>query len=265
MKIFLMIVMILSFSLTVSAQPQDDSFLKNVSPQEIKIDGYKVHFPISYGDSFQMSASFPVAADRVRKLLPKELNLVLIGPNTTLIVLAAMEFRRPLALPPYKEFGILFPVMYNPPGAPGLSGNYVLHLPVDNAQACRSGIRLYGLPKFMAQITFRDAPDGRICEVASDNKKIVTFYVKKLKGSLQTMENFCYAVKQKRLIRYRVKSRGYWNITSGDGSWFRWGNHAIAQQMKKMQITPKCVAYYYAEHFQNLLYPPKFITASNKK
>ena len=255
--------LLVMFLLTNSPDSQqlDDKLFAEVDRQTVRLDGSKLRSPVGYHDSFQMSASFEVPLAGVKNLLPSpDLHLVLIKPNTTILIMSAMEFNRPEAMEPYKEFAVLLPVFFRKKNQPDLYGHYLVYLPVTTEQARKSGVRLYGLPKFLAEIVFSEDKESRHCQVRAGGKEIIHFSAKKLPGQLQTMQNYCYSTKNGQLYRYRIKSRGYWQISQQRGSaGYKLGNHPIAAKLKALNIGKISLNHFYAVKMQSLVYLPENI------
>ena len=259
--LFSLLLAILLQETSLESQQLDDKLFVGVERQTAEIDGVKFRSPVEYRDSFQMSASFEVPVVGVKALLPSsDLHLVLVKPNTTILIMGAMEFRQPEVMAPYKQFTVLLPVFFCKKKQPGLYGHYIVYLPVTTEQAKNSGIRFYGLPKFLAEVAFSEDKETRRCQVRADGKEIISFAVKKLPCQLQTMQNYCYSAKAGHLYRYRIKSRGYWQISQQcGGAEYKLGDHPIAAKLKELNIGKISLNHFYAAKMQSLVYLPEDI------
>ena len=144
-------------------------FFEDVKSEELEYSGRKVKFPFCYIDFSRMSASFPVPTNKVKDALPTErLKPVEIKPGIAMIRFAAMEYRETDRdwLESYNEFGVSVPVQYqSDEDSPEFPGLYVVHLPVTTEEARWGGVEIYGFPKFIAEINFKEEGDMRRCRV----------------------------------------------------------------------------------------------------
>ncbi|HYB39739.1 MAG TPA: acetoacetate decarboxylase family protein [Mycobacterium sp.] len=82
------------------------------------------------------------------------------------VLIAALVTRRPLQ----RGLPLLLPTMQ------GLGG-FVLDLPVTTAEACDLGRKLFGLPKFVADMDFREEPTQRQVKISEGDAEIMTLRV----------------------------------------------------------------------------------------
>ena len=142
----------------------DKTFFAGVNIQEVELStGVRIGLPRRYYDWSGIMAHFPVPAAAVRKLLPTdELKPAQLVPGIAMLSLMAIEYRKIADVPPYNEFAIMVPVLYEPtvniPGLPLVLphwfkrfGLYVHHMPVTTQVACDVGIEIWGYPKIVAK------------------------------------------------------------------------------------------------------------------
>lgn len=237
---------------------EDDAGFGKINTETVDIGGFKVKSPLRYYDNVQMSASFCVPVAKVKPLLPPSgLELTLVKPDTTVLIMAASEFRRIADMEPYNQFGIFLPVTHKHPNSHGIMGFFAVYLPASSAQAVHVGAAVYGLPKSFAQISFREADGLRHCCVEADGKPIITFTVRKIAAKLQPLETYCYSLKNGHLLSYRLQSRGPWEISNdASGAAFTLGEHPIAKMLLTWQIDPTPISVFYSPQLQMLLYAP---------
>lgn len=126
----------------------DKEFFNGVSIEKQELpSGAHVGLPVRYYDWSTIMAHFPVSFPAVKERLPtKKLKPVRLIPGAAILSLVAMEYRQIADVEPYNEFGIMFPVIYEPtiniPGVPLLFphwfkrfGLYIHHLPVTTQEA----------------------------------------------------------------------------------------------------------------------------------
>jgi len=129
----------------------------------------RFELPQRYYDWSFMLAHFPASARAISRLLPEDAGLepVTIAPGIGIVSLAAFEYRKLVSLEAYNEMGVMFPVRLRPtlslPSVPLFRpewfadlGFYIWQLPVNKDDAREAGVRLWGFPKSLAEITFAD-------------------------------------------------------------------------------------------------------------
>ena len=214
-----------------------------------------------------MVGHFPAPVDLVQKLLPTSLlKPVLFLPGKAIISIAALEYTEITDVAPYNEVSIMIPVQYRPtiniPGLPllfhnwfGTFGFYVLHLPVTTQEACDFGIECWGYPKFLADISFEESPDKRICTLAMDRQQILTLSVLKSGVKRCRKSYHTYTIKDDRLLRTRVDTdeRSTTKRLSRGAS-LSLGEHDISQKLSSTNVRLSSVEYSYAPDADSILH-----------
>lgn len=227
--------------------------------EEVEFSGIRVNFPIRYFDSSRISASYPASITKVQKSLPSEkLKPVQIKPGTTAISLAAYEHRHIEGYEQYNEFGISVPVQYKTADKdPGLSGIYVLHLPVTTEETRRDGVDWYGFTKFIAEIGFEDMGETRCCRVQAEGKDIITLEVKKLDTESVSRDFYVYTVKDCQLLRTLVQTHGQVGTSNlAGGASYSLGDHTIAKGLQNLEMGETVIEYSYTAQMQMMLHKP---------
>jgi hypothetical protein len=237
----------------VRSKGSHDSFFALAKVQQILVQaGARSHpfeLPQRYYDWSMMLASFPASASRVRRLLPStKLAPVQIVPGLGLVSLAAFEYRQAATLAPYNEVAIMIPVRcqarVNFPLLPLLFpswfkdlGFYVVHLPVTTQEACDIGVSLWGFPKFVADIRFREEEGVRRCHLRHDGKHILTFEAKVPRNEAERFKDYlAYPVKDDYLLKTQVQTKArYAERRFPFGASFQLGDHPIAEQIRELR------------------------------
>jgi hypothetical protein len=223
--------------------------------------------PVRYLDWSAIMAHFPAPAANVRKLLPSDrLKPALLAPGTGILSLVAMEYRRISDVAAYNEVGVMIPVMYDPPvNMPGLPllfperfrrfGLYVHHLPVTTQEAYDFGVELWGYPKFLSEITFENGSRHRACTLRADGQDVLSFQVDALPTRPRDMDFYTYTVRDGQLLHTRVQTRGQYGIARfRGGASFTLGDHAIADELRSLEISAKPVEVYSIPSLQSMLH-----------
>lgn len=230
--------------------------------------GKKYGLPVRYYDWSIMMALFPAPVENVQALIPtKKLNLVEPASGTTMIILAAMQYRNVEGLAPYNEAAVFLPVEFeeksnnseqivNFPNVKCFD-LYFHHLPVTTQEARDLGVEVFGFPKFVADINIEDINDKSRCKLSADGKNIFNLEVKKLESDPVPINFTCYTVKDGNLLKSFVPTQGKFASSQESNDVIcELGDHPIAEELKKLGMSDKAAEYYYASKVQGLLFPP---------
>jgi hypothetical protein len=216
-----------------------------------------------YLDWSMMSASFLAPVAKVKEKLPSEkLNPVQSAPGITTVVFRAMEVRQVRGLPPYNEFSIDVPVVYEVGGkAAGLPGSYILYMPVTSEEARWGGVEVGGFPKFLAEIKFEDVGEVRRCQVHAEGKGIITLEVKKFVAEPQSWDWYLYGVRDGRILRTLVQIQGQRGLSDvREGASYTLGDHPIAEELRSLEIGNISITHEYAPKLRSLENNPMSIS-----
>ena len=246
----------------------DETFFAGVKIEEIELStGVRIGLPVRYYDWSAIMAHFPAPAAKVRELLPSDkLKPALLMPGTAIVSFVAFEYREIADVAPYNEFGIMVPVLYEPavniPGLPLLFphwfrrfGLYIHHLPVTTQEAYDFGVEIWGYPKFVAEISFKDVGEMRRCRLRAEGKDIMTLEVKKLATRSRLMNYYSYTVKDGQLLRTLIQPQGQQGITRfRGGASYTLGDHPIAEELRALGMGKTAVERLYAPQVQSMLH-----------
>lgn len=228
-----------------------------------------VNLPIRYRDAESMMAFFPLPTRHVRRLLRSpRMRPVEVVPGFAVAAFAAFEYRD-TDIGPYNEFGICFPILYkNPVSVPFLPvifeksyprlGFYIQHLPVTTEIACRAGRELYGYPKFVADIQFEMTEGERICHLHEGGKNILSLAVSRPEGRLRQEERrlVTYSILGERELKTVLETKMNIEHRRIRGATLTLGDHSIARDLKRFEISNKILESRYAEEMEAVLPAP---------
>jgi len=232
-----------------------------------------VELPQRYYDWSFIMTHFPAPTSRVRELLPDDcLVPVEIVPGLAVVTLAAFEYRRMATLAPYNEFAVMVPVRYEPdwniPFLPLLDpdhydvGFWVHHLPVTTQEACDVGIGVWGFPKVVAEIGFRDVGWVRHCDVWEDGEHVLTLSSAMGETRREARRFYAYSVLEGELVKTLVDTRGEyyaWNVP-GRAS-FELGTHRVADELRDLEVQNFAIAGLFAFTTRSRLHPGTAVAA----
>ena len=224
------------------------------------IQGRTVTIPVEVRDALAVSATFVVDAAAARRLLPTPaLRLVEIFPGRALCVLAAVEYRDN-DLGQYHEVAVNFFVTHGPGSALPLVGTvlaflrrevgvYVHRLPVTTSFSRDAGRDIWGFPKTVDDITFRDDGGRRWATWRADGAEVLTLGI--TRGGARTMPatpQDAYTWHHGRLRRTPsvMRATGF-GIRPG-GATLALGPHPIAQELRALGLPRRALMSMSMEH-----------------
>ncbi len=247
-----------------------------VVQKPISIRHWSSFSPLLYRDLSMMQGIFLADLDAARALLPSTRLRPVVGlPGKAVVAVNCFQYKD-TDVGPYNEVGVSVAVQVDG-GLPGplalarskLTRSYhghVLELPVNTEIALAGGLDYFNYPKFLADISFREDGDLRICRVTERDtgemifnlrgKLIRTRRRKPDKGPVP-VHYFSYPVKDGGLLRARLVldalEQGYSFL--GSGLQIEIGEHPRAACLRKLRLG-RLVEYVYAPRCQAILYEP---------
>lgn len=158
----------------------EDPFFAAVAfePFVLPSTGRAVRLPLRYRDYATFAAQFPADAAAVRAALPSPALVPReVAPGRAAVSITAYDHRLG-DLAPYRELGVSIPVTYRPgDGSEEVPSAWSLTLPVTTEEARVVGVDVWGVPKYLAEITFEAAETGCRCRVRADGRDVLTLEV----------------------------------------------------------------------------------------
>jgi Acetoacetate decarboxylase (ADC) len=251
---------------------RDAKFYEWSGPRPVaEVDGLRVKGPAFYHrvDSFQ---SLHLASyEAVQEVLPSnELQPVRWFDGRAALQIAA--FRHNVVtcsyadgttgvLAPYGEVLIAALVTRGPARrglpllAPGLHhvGGFILHLPVTTLEARDLGLQIFGMPKFVADMGFREEPLLRQLRLSEQDSEILTLTIRPT-GPVTTDRSpvLLYSSLHAELLQTTVRLHGHRQVRLGrQAGALQLGNHPVADQLRALGVSraPLMVANYLDARF----------------
>lgn len=247
-------------------------FFKGVIQWDMKtLDGsLEGKLPVFYYDNTAMTAIYTASTDKVRSLLPRhDMHPVEVWKGRSLVAFTAFEYRR-TDIDPYNEFSISFPIAFRKMSIPVLSvlsmaarryfTAYVWQLPVTTERARIGGVDMYGYPKFLADITFRQEDGMLACDLSEGGQNILILKGKKLKTRPEKVNRFkTFSIKDGVPLAANV----YMNpvefalsVLPGAAS-LTLGSHRISQQLRELNLSANPIFFQYMPVMEAILYGPR--------
>jgi uncharacterized protein with NAD-binding domain and iron-sulfur cluster len=257
-----------------------DGFFAGLDPHEVSwVPEYRkkgpgkpqrFELPQRYYDWSFMLAHFPASAEAISRLLPEGSGLepVTIAPGIGIVSLAAFEYRKLVSLKPYNEMGVMFPVRLRPtlslPSVPLFRpewfadlGFYIRHLPVTRDDAREAGVKLWGFPKSLVEITFTEKERLRRCVWTEKGQHVLTLEVRTSNTTRQLRNFLAYSVLGGRLQQTLVQTYGdYDESRFGLDASFALGDGQVADELRRLGITNTATGRLYCRQAQGILPGP---------
>lgn len=212
--------------------------------------------PIVFHRTESVEAFFPADIEALRAALPTpDLHPVTLPGGRGIVFIAALQYEDVTAngvdgcaALPYGEVMVAVPVtrrrappllpLLAPPGAPIEAGGFVLHLPVTTRVARDAGRLIWGLPKFVANMTFDDSMRERGVALSEGGHEILRFVARPGgRPAVARESNLLYSVLGADLLESRVPSSGIRRLRWGrQGGTLELGDHQVADELRQLGI-----------------------------
>lgn len=246
-------------------------FFSPYPQKEISIRRYKGKSPLFYRDVHLMGAIFAAEIERIREALPDgQYHPLSILPGKGIVAVHCVEYKD-CDIGPYNEVSLSIPVrdprltILPSPLAVLRSlltrryHAYVKELPVSTEAALYGGIDFFNYPKYLADVSFRETADHRVCTLRDKQSMdlILEFEGRKIKTKkspkpLNVLSLSTYPRKENRTLHARMLLNRKEAAASHPiaDSLIRFGRHPRAEPFKKLGIgrplqydfAPKCEA-----------------------
>jgi hypothetical protein len=156
------------------------------NPKSYLIQGRRVEFPVEVRHASAGSATYLVASDAARRLLPMpEIEVAEVLPGRALCSLAIIDYKDN-DLGDYNEVSVALFVRPRgqSAGFPYLGtmlemvrnrlGTYIVHLPVNQGFTCEAGSTIWGFPKTVQEIEIDYRSDRAACRLVYDGQHALT-------------------------------------------------------------------------------------------
>jgi len=238
-------------------------------PGHVTVQGRAVALPVRVRDAVSVSAIYLVPSRGVRRLLGSApLHVLELLPGRALCVLAAVEYRDN-DLGRYNEFALNFFVEHGGPRPlPFLglvsafrrrtAGAYIHWLPVTTAFSRDAGRGIWGFPKTVEEIEFRDEDGWRRCTVVSGGIHVLTFSVRR--GGRRTLPELpqpAFAWRDGVLFRTPSLMSGTGVGTRPGGARLLLGHHARADELRALGLPRRAIMSSSVERMQAVFYGPE--------
>jgi hypothetical protein len=236
------------------------------------VQGKSVAMPVRVRDAVSVSAVYVVPAAAVRRLLdPAPVHVLEVLPGRALCVLAAVEYRDN-DLGRYNEFAVNFFVRHGglrPRPLLGLvsafrrgsAAAYVHWLPVTTTFSRDAGRDIWGFPKTVEEIEFRDEHGWRLCTVVSGGIHVLTFSVRRGgRRTLPEMPQAALAARDGVLMRTRSVMGGVGVGTRVGGARLILGQHPRADELRMLGLPRGALLSSSMERMRAVFEAPEILT-----
>ena len=249
---------------------RDSEFFKGVPRKSYEVQGQSIEFPVFYYDFSSVTASFIVKANKLREVLPHPQFIPAeIWPGSGVLIIKVFEFRD-TDIGPYNEISVSIPINFEPaaflPRKSAISmlrrhkfALYVHHLPVTTEVARLGGVYFFNYPKFLADITLEDKGETIETSLKEKDQLILKMSAKKLPLKKSgAFEYHTFSIKDNEILHTLIEGKaeriGY--SMMGKFAEIELGDHAIAKELKGLDLGDVAHSGQYAEGVMSRLYHP---------
>jgi hypothetical protein len=160
----------------------DDPTATVPAPDHVVVEGRRVDLPVRVDDAAQVSATWRVDAREAQTIVgPTGLEVVADRRGRATVSVAAVDYRRN-DLGAYHEIALAFVVVPHdaPPGwrpDPRRPTTYIHRLPVDEDFTCAAGRQIWGFPKWVTDLSWRQTPRGTDAVLVEDGRFVLGLHV----------------------------------------------------------------------------------------
>ena len=234
-------------------------------------EGRAVTLPVAVRDAASAAATYLVRTAAARRLLPDPaLDVVELLPGRALFSIAAIEYRDN-DLGDYHEVSLAFFVRERrapPPAIPYLGAavdlarnrlaTWIWKLPVDQRFTCEAGRGIWGFPKTIERIDFRDGEGRRECRLVMDGRHVLTFSV--VRGGRRTLPDAAmvtYSHVDGALRRTRFVSGATGVGIHIGAAKLVLGDHPLADDLRALGLPRRALVSVWMEHAHGLFESPE--------
>ena len=195
----------------------DTPFFHGIPQRDLDIRQYRAKVPMFFAGARVMGGIFAVDLEAARRLLPDpRFEVATAYPGRALLGIFAFDYGY-TDLGPYKEAFVSLSIHFGRSPVPhplrvanGLLrrtfDGHTIQLPVDSDAARVGGIDLFGVPKYLAGLTFADEQNERVCRVC-DERGASVFTLRCPRPTLRTAGRFS-PLREQTFRNYAVTERG---------------------------------------------------------
>jgi len=232
-------------------------------------DGRAVVLPVAVRDAASAAATYLVRTAAARRLLPDPaLDVVELLPGRALFSIAAIEYRDN-DLGDYHEVSLAFFVRERGARAIPYLGaaldlarnrlaTWIWKLPVDQRFTCEAGRGIWGFPKTIERIDFRDAEGQRECRLVMEGRHVLTFAV--ARGGKRTLPDaamMTYSQVDGVLHRTRFVSGATGAGIHVGRAKLELGDHPLADDLRMLGLPRRALVSVWMEHMHGLFEAPE--------
>jgi Acetoacetate decarboxylase (ADC) len=232
--------------------------------------GREVTMPVAVRDAASMAATYLVAADVARRLLPgPELDVVELLPGRALFSLACIDYRDN-DLGDYNEVSLAFFVRERgaAAGLPYLGAaldlmrsrlaTWIYRLPVTQSFTCDAGRGIWGFPKTVEEIVFDEDAGRWRCRLAMDGRHVLTLAVPQGGGrTLPDVEMVTYSYLEGALHRTRFTSGARGVGLHLGGAELELGDHPLAGNLRALGLPRRALLAVHMAHTHGTFAAPE--------
>ncbi|SNS19886.1 Acetoacetate decarboxylase (ADC) [Geodermatophilus saharensis] len=231
-----------------------------------------VRLPLAYHDTAVASSYHLASAEAVAALLPRRGGRPLLRPiplpgGRTPVAVHAYRYRTVTwtgtggathTLAPYGEVGVTAGVLAGPAargGARPATGGFVLQLPVTSREARDLGREAWGLPKWLGDMDFLDAPALQRVRLSEAGTEVLVHTVRTRGPALRgSSSRTLWSVRDGRLLETPIPVSARWQAHPGPGgAELVLGAHRLAAWLRRLELSSSPLTAFRAVEYRSTL------------
>jgi hypothetical protein len=201
-----------------------------------QVDGRDFQLPIFYHRLDSFLAVYTADFHAARALIPSvRLDPVKIWPGRTAAALMAYNYLD-TDIGAYGEFAVAIPCFCHDQGQ-RLFGFFVQRLPVTTQIALDYGVKLWGYPKFLSEMEFKNDPTSRSLKLTAEGQLILELSISKSGiGVPWTVPTKTFTIRNNEIIFTEITTSGITRGMPQALARLNLGAHPMAQELAGMRL-----------------------------
>ncbi len=255
--------------ITTENQTASTSIFSGIKQWDYRWNDRELKLPVFFHENTIMSIAYTASTNEVKKLLPlKKMKPIEVFPGRCLVAISAIEYRQS-DLGRYNEAVISFPITYDKQQIPFFTmmnqlrkncySSYIWQLPVTAEWPRLGGVELFGYPKFIADISFKETNDWLTCSIKEKGELILSFSGRKLatkKGKRIKYVGYTL-IDDLPLVSNSLQNNQEYaeSMNKKDSSLELGTNHPVSETLKSIKMGKKPFVYQYSPKNELILFP----------
>jgi hypothetical protein len=222
-----------------------------------RLTGRRMALPVRFLDMRMVGGVFSLPPHQAQQLVAHDRFVPWVADDgQARCHVTALEYRKVDILYPYNELAVMIPGSLRGVDRETPLHAY-LHLPVTTEDARWTGVEIYGFPKYLATIDFREAEHEVVSSLELVGREALALRVTKgpARDDDWMVYNLTFLDGEPMLSTFHGTGQRYTSDFHG-GARLRWGEHEMVQGLRSAQIELTSVSHFYCPRMRATLSTP---------